>query len=114
MSQSKHANGGEARRAQRKAVSRTAVVVHGERHIAIGATLVNIASTGARIRISARQELPDTFFLIDLAEKTAYLCAVMNHATGVYGVKFMNRHPLSGLPPTLSFLATIWMDYARR
>jgi hypothetical protein len=114
MDQRDSVNKAEARRAQRKAVSRTAVVVYGERHATVGTTLLNISSSGARVRIPARQDLPDGFFLIDLAEKTAYLCVVMNHSAGIYGVKFVNRHPLSSLPPTLSYLSAIWMDFARR
>jgi hypothetical protein len=114
MNQRDGANKAEARRAPRKAVSRTVVVVYGERRATVGGTLLNISSSGARIRIPARQELPDGFFLIDLTEKTAYLCVVMNHIAGVYGVKFVNRHPLSSLPPTLGFLSAIWMDFAQR
>ena len=114
MNQRDNVNKGETRRVPRKVVSRAAAVVYGERHATVGATLLNISSSGARIRIPARQELPDGFFLIDLAEKTAYLCVVMNHSAGIYGVKFVNRHPLSSLPPTLSFLSAVWMDFARR
>lgn len=114
MDQRDSVNKGDARRAPRKAVSRGAAVVYGERHATAGATILNISSSGARIRTRARQELPDGFFLIDLAEKTAYLCVVMNHSAGIYGVKFVNRHPLSNLPPPLSFLSAVWMDFARR
>lgn len=104
----------EARRTPRKAVSRTAVVVYGERNAALNATILNISSGGGKIKTAARHDLPEAFFLIDLAEKTVYLCAVMDRAGGAYGVKFVNRHPLSSLPPTLSFLSTIWMDFAKR
>lgn len=114
MDQRDGVNRDEARRAPRKVVSRAAVVVYGDRHAAVGATLLNISSSGARIRTRAGQEMPDGFFLIDLAEKIAYLCVVMNHSAGIYGVKFVNRHPLSSLPPMLSFLSAVWMDFSRR
>lgn len=75
MNQRDNVNQGEVRRAPRKSVSRAVVVAYGEKRATVGETFVNISSSGARIRTLARQELLDGFFLIDLAEKAAYLCA---------------------------------------
>ena len=92
MNQRDNVNQGEVRRAPRKSVSRAVVVAYGEKRATVGETFVNISSSGARIRTLARQELLDGFFLIDLAEKAAYLCAVLHHSVGVYGVKFVSWH----------------------
>lgn len=104
----------ETRRAGRKASARTAIVVYGEKRAVMSATILDIAAGGARIKTPARATLPDTFFVIDLATETAYLCAVMHHTGDICGVKFMNRHPLTSVPPSLEFLRNIRTRFAPR
>lgn len=113
MGQRDNAGAADNRRAPRKSVARSAVVVYGERHHTVSATVENISSSGALISLRPEHALPETVFLIDIGERLVYQCAVAHHAAGKCGLRFLNRHPLAQLPPGLNYLAVIWLEFAR-
>ncbi|MDE2183209.1 MAG: PilZ domain-containing protein [Alphaproteobacteria bacterium] len=107
---------GRARRRDARAgVLRSAAIVHGGGAQYFDCTILDMSSTGARVRLPRSRTIPPGAVLLDVRNRMAHKVIVV-WATGVKaGLRIVESHPVdSTLPDPLRYLSRIWLAYAGR
>jgi hypothetical protein len=108
------AGGVEQRKAPRKPVLLTSKLVFDNGAHVVDCTIRDISATGARVAVAPGRSIPGELYLLDLANRMAYLATVVSERANGYGLKFSKTLKLSDVTaPELRYLKRIWMESAR-
>lgn len=101
------------RRARRKRVLMVGVICDLSGTRLCDCTFLDISDEGARIRLSARCDIPAIFFLINVRGRRAYEAVSAWREDGQAGVRFARTIALTSIcDPAHAFLCRIWLEAA--
>jgi len=109
-----HSSQDDARRARRRAVTKSAVIVHGDGKFHVPCTIRDISASGARIQVAIGIAIPDRIYLIDLESQLAFEAVMAWKHLPRCGLRFVAGYKLADLPPQLDYLRVIWLERAAR
>jgi hypothetical protein len=104
----------DSRKAPRKNVLLTGKIIWGDGAHALDCSILDVSATGARVTLKAHSALPETVFLLDLANRAAHEAVVVSERKHGFGLKFVRTLKLAEVTaPELRFLKRIWIESAR-
>ncbi|MBL6938306.1 MAG: PilZ domain-containing protein [Alphaproteobacteria bacterium] len=102
------------RRAKRAPLARPGILVAGRGQPQYACIIINITAGGAGVRTLESTAIPDSVFLISLAEKRAYASMVMWRKPQTLGLKFVTVIELGKVASGAhDFLTRIWTQHNR-
>jgi bifunctional ADP-heptose synthase (sugar kinase/adenylyltransferase) len=105
----------ESRIAPRKRVLMAGLAVLESGEDAFPCTVLDVSSTGARVRVGPERSLPDEFRLVVIRNRTTHKARVMWRRQQVVGVRFEDTHFIdSHLPNELRHIQKLWIESATR
>ena len=120
--------GAELRKAARKRVLLTGKVVWDEGAHIVDCIILDVSATGARIKLFQVKTMPESVFLLDMANRMAHEAAVVSERDGGFGIKFLSSYKLADIgsmrrarandpekmvAPELRYLKRIWLEAAQ-
>jgi hypothetical protein len=122
------AGGIELRKAARKKVLLTGKVVWDQGAHILDCIILDVSATGARITLRQGKKMPQTVFLLDMANRMAHEASIVSERNGGCGMKFLNSYRLAEIgtmrrarghdvetpvAPELRYLKRIWLEAAQ-
>jgi hypothetical protein len=104
MLQKTRAFGVNDRKHPRTQVTGKGTVVFEEGRFVIRCTVIDLSETGAQIRLPLGVAVPERFQLLVTGWCFAADCSVAWQKSPACGVRFIERHRLSALPPGMEYL----------
>ena len=106
--------GAELRKAVRKKVLVSGKIIWAEGAHVLDCSIIDISATGARVALHAQQTMPETVFLLDMANRTAHKATVVSQRADGFGLKFLNSQKLADMTaPEMRYLKRIYLDAAQ-
>ena len=108
------ARGIELRQAARKKVLLTGKIIWGEGAHILDCSILDVSATGARVVLKTHQIVPETVFLLDMANRMAHEATVVSQRPDGFGLKFLKSQKLADVTaPELRYLKRIYLDAAQ-
>ncbi len=105
----------ENRGEPRKRVLMSGLAVTEDGGDAFPCTVLDVSSTGARVRVGPDRVLPDVFRLIVVRNRTVHMARVMWRNQQLAGVRFEDTYFIdSRLPEELRYIQRLWIESATR
>jgi hypothetical protein len=102
-----------ARRTRRKRVLMQSVIADVSGSHLFDCTILDVSDEGARIRLSAKYELPKIYYLINVPARLAYEAVTVWRNSTQVGVRFAKTIPVAATTdPALAFLRRLWLQAA--
>jgi hypothetical protein len=86
---------GEARQAPRRRILKTAIIAFNDRYSTIPCAVRDLSATGARLRVNATTNVPDTFELIIELDGLEASCQIVWRKADDIGVRFISTPRLA-------------------
>jgi len=107
-------DGSELRKAVRKKVLVTGKIIWDEGAHVADCSILDMSATGARVAIKTHQTVPETVFLLDMANRMAHKATVASQRADGFGLKFLNSWKLADVAaPDLRYLKRIYVQAAQ-
>lgn len=101
----------ERRKAERKRAFTAGLLAYGGGAFVLDCLIRDIGATGAQIRTSTAQAMPNDAYLIDLKTWMGYQANRVWYRSSLAGFSFEKEYPLSGaLPAQLEFLRELFIE----
>lgn len=74
----------------------------------------NLSETGAQVRVTNAQSIPDKVQLIDITNAMLYEAEIVWRRAPEFGLRFLAGCPAQEAPPRLYYLRQLWLECSRR
>ena len=105
----------DSRLAARKRVLMSGLVVQEAGAEVFGCTVLDVSTSGARVRVAVDRMVPKQFHLVIVRNRIAHKARVMWQRQQLAGVRFESTYTIDNqLPEELRFIQKLWIECATR